>query len=58
MMQNPALQDKLCLKFLLVVVPEVFAHILRDLSRSQQSGQYYRDTWVSKSTFFYCESNE
>lgn len=57
-MQNPALQDKLCLKFLLVVEPEVFAHMLRDWSRSKQSGQYYRDTCVTKSMGFYCESNE
>lgn len=38
MMQNPALQDKLCLKFLLVIVPGVFAHMLRDWSRSKQPG--------------------
>lgn len=50
MMQNPALQDKLCLKFLLAVVSEVFAHTLRDRSRSKQSGQYYRDTCVTKLT--------
>ena len=53
MMQNPALQDKLCLKFLLVVVSEVFAHMLRDRSRSKQSGQYYRDTCVTKSTLLW-----
>lgn len=58
MMQNPALQDKLCLKFLLVIVPGVFAHTLRDWSRSKQSGQYGRDTCVTTSTFLHCESNE
>lgn len=58
MMQNLALQDKLCLKFLLVIVPEVFAHMLRDWSRSKQSVQYYRDTYVSKLTFLHYESNK
>lgn len=57
-MQNPALQDKLCLKFLLVIVPEVFAHKLRDWSRSKQSGQYYRDTCVTKLSYIVKAMNE
>lgn len=58
MMQSPALQDKLCLKFLLVIVPEVFAHLLRAWNRSKHSGQSYRDASVTKYTFLYCESPE
>jgi hypothetical protein len=56
MMQTPALQDKLCLKFLLVIVPEVLL-ICLGTEAEVNSQASIRDTYVTKPTFLYCESN-